>query len=47
MVFCRPTLSARRPIATRDTLFTALFTARSKLAVVGERPSTETEYVDR
>jgi hypothetical protein len=32
---------------TRDTLFTALFAAKSILAAVGEKPSTETEYVDR
>ncbi len=43
IVFCRPTRSARTPIAMRATLFTAVFTARKRDPVVLEYDKTETE----
>lgn len=43
IVFCRPTLSATIPMMIRETLFTALFKARSSDPVEDEYARTELE----
>jgi hypothetical protein len=43
-VFCRPTPSARRPIAILETLLTALLMASRRLPVECEYERTDTEY---